>query len=250
MIIDYPGKEDIPALRALWQQAFGDTDAFLDDFFAAGFAYDRCRCVRAEGDVTAALYWFDGEQAGKKVAYLYAIATDAHHRGQGICRLLMADTHACLLSRGYAGSVLLPAEDWLRDYYSTMGYTPFGAVAHKVCTAGERCFVRPVDTDEFALLRREYLPRGGIRQEGALLRFLATQAEFYAGERFLTAVSKEEPKTVVEFLGDQREIPGLLGALKLPQATVRTPGGDQIAGMYLPLTPDAPTPEYLGLPMD
>lgn len=250
MIIDHPRKEDIPALRGLWQQAFGDPDDFLDSFFATGFAYDRCRCVLLEGKVAAALYWFDGELEGKKLAYLYAIATDLSHRGQGLCRLLMADTHACLLSRGYAGAVLLPAADWLRDYYSTMGYTPFGAVAHKVCTAGERCFVRVVDTEEFALLRREYLPRGGIRQEGALLRFLATQAALYAGEHFVAAVSKEEPKTVVEFLGDQKEIPGLLGALKLPQATVRTPGGGQTAGMYLPLTPDAPVPTYLGLPMD
>ncbi len=250
MIIDHPRKEDIPALRRLWKQAFGDSDAFLDAFFGVGFAYDRCRCVFLEAEVTAALYWFDGELEGEKIAYLYAIATDLSHRGQGLCRLLMADTQACLIGRGYTEAVLLPAEKWLEAFYGAMGYRPFGSVMQKQYRAGKRCFVRPVDGEEFALLRREHLPRGGIRQEGALLRFLATQAEFYAGEGFLAAISKETPKTVVEFLGDLSQIPGLLGALKLQQATVRTPGGSKSCGMYLPLAPDAPVPTYLGLPMD
>ena len=35
MKIDHPDMTRIPALRQLWQEAFGDSDAFLDRFFDA-----------------------------------------------------------------------------------------------------------------------------------------------------------------------------------------------------------------------
>ena len=38
MIIKPPSKEEIPQLRTLWQEAFGDSDAFLDIFFSNAFA--------------------------------------------------------------------------------------------------------------------------------------------------------------------------------------------------------------------
>ena len=67
MIIDAPRKEDIPRLRQLWQQAFGDTDAFLDGFFNTGFSPDRCRCLQADGVLAAALYWFDCDFRGESL---------------------------------------------------------------------------------------------------------------------------------------------------------------------------------------
>ena len=39
MIIDNPRPADIPALRKIWQEAFADTEEFLDDFFQVGFAF-------------------------------------------------------------------------------------------------------------------------------------------------------------------------------------------------------------------
>ena len=63
MTINAPIPRQIPQLKALWQQAFGDTAAFIDNFFATGFAPVRCRCLTLDGDVAAALYWFDAEKA-------------------------------------------------------------------------------------------------------------------------------------------------------------------------------------------
>ena len=45
MIFESPDRGRIPALRALWKEAFGDTDLFLDGFFEYGFSPNRCRCV-------------------------------------------------------------------------------------------------------------------------------------------------------------------------------------------------------------
>ena len=81
MIIDYPAENAIPQLRGLWKEAFGDEDAFLDAFFATGFSPDRCRCVTVDGQLAAALYWFDCSWEEKPLAYLYAVATGKAYRG-------------------------------------------------------------------------------------------------------------------------------------------------------------------------
>ena len=35
---DHPTDNEIPGLRQLWQEAFGDADAFLDSFFQTAFS--------------------------------------------------------------------------------------------------------------------------------------------------------------------------------------------------------------------
>ena len=123
MTIDAPRQEQIGQLRLLWKEAFGDTDAFLDSFFAIAFACDRCRCVTEDSRVTAALYWFDCSCGGKKMAYLYAVATAKDRRGSGLCRALLEDTHAHLKKKGYA------------EYVTNAGTA---AVSFKTLAAGDR----------------------------------------------------------------------------------------------------------------
>ena len=40
---------DVPALRELWKEAFGDGDRFLDQFFEGPFAPERSRVAVVEG---------------------------------------------------------------------------------------------------------------------------------------------------------------------------------------------------------
>ena len=86
MNINHPTPEQIPSLRTLWKEAFGDFDPFLDAFFAT--AFDEKRCLAVNG-ADAACYWLDCACAGQKIAYLYAVATAKHRQGQGFCRALM-----------------------------------------------------------------------------------------------------------------------------------------------------------------
>lgn len=249
MIIDNPRPEHIPALRRLWQQAFGDPDSFLDSFFATGFAFDRCRCVFREWEPVAAVYLFDGTWQGKKVAYLYALAVDQAHRGQGLSRLLLADTHAALQRSGYAGAILEPATESLRAYYQRLGYCPFGGRQEQTFYPGET----PVECRELGSLcyeqkRRSFLPEGGVLQEGALTDFLQTQAVLWGGDGFVAAVSRQSP-VVLEFLGDTQKLPGLLRTWQLPQAKVRLVGEEDTA-MYLSFSGESEKPTYFGLPMD
>lgn len=252
MMLDRPAPGQIPALRALWKEAFGDSDDFLDSFFAAAFSPDRCRCVTIGDSVAAALYWFDGSCEGRKVAYLYAVATGEAFRGQGLCRALLEDTHALLARQGYSGSIVLPAGDSLRQMYRRFGYRTCCTIREFVCTAAS-CPVpiRPIGRQEYALLRRSYLPKGGVLQENENLSFLETQANFYAGTDFLLAAQREENALEgLELLGSSANAPGILASLGCSQGSFRTPGEGRPFAMFRPLIPNAQAPFYFGLAFD
>ena len=116
MIIDRPQKGQIADLRALWKEAFGDSDSFLDVFFTTAYSPERCRCVTVDGEAVSALYWFDCEYSGERIAYLYAVATAENHRGHGYCQALLDDTHRHLSALGYEGVILSPGSDNAFEY--------------------------------------------------------------------------------------------------------------------------------------
>ncbi len=248
MIIDNPSPRHIPALRRIWKQAFGDSEEFLDCFFEIGFAYDRCRCVLLENEPAAVVYFFDCRWQDKKIAYLYALAVDEAHQKQGLSRLLLSDTHAHLQRSSYAGAIMEPASESLMEYYERLGYCRFGGRTEQVYEAGES----PTDAVKLGDLGYEQardvlLPPDAIRQEGAFTAMLHTQAEFYAGEDFVAAVSKESPM-IYEFLGNTEQLPGLIRLLNLEKATVRLPGGQPTA-VYLSFSGEE-IPTFFGLPLD
>ena len=95
-------------LKQLWHMAFGDGEEFIDLFFRTAYAPERCLYLTEDDQITAALYWLDCEYRGQKQAYIYAVATHPDHRGKGLCRMLIQDTHNLLRSRSYAGALLVP----------------------------------------------------------------------------------------------------------------------------------------------
>ena len=250
MKIDRPAPGQIPALRALWKEAFGDSDAFLDCFFATAFSPHRCRCLWQAEQPAAALYWFDCAEGGRKFAYLYAVATAPSFRGQGLCRALMADTHAFLADAGYAGAILVPGEPALFAMYEKMGYSVFSGMDTLSCPAGEKPVkLREATPVEYALARRKYLPAGGVLQDGPSLAFLSRCAQLYIGPDFALAAEQRDGSLFgMELLGDPNAAPGILAALCLEKGTFRIPGSRPFA-MYHPLTAAA-APAYFGLAFD
>ena len=250
MNIDYPSPEQLDGLKQLWQEAFGDDDAFLEHFFAYGFAPDRCRCLTVDGQIAAALYWFDCSYQGKPLAYLYGVATAKNHRGKGLCRILTENTHNHLKYLGYAGEILVPAEGNLFQMYEKMGYSLCASVSEFTCQAGETpVALRQVDAEEYCHLRRQFISENGVLQEGDNLNFLQTLADFYAGEDFLVCISRDEEFFAPELLGNAQAAPGILTTLRKNQGHFRGPGAGKPFAMYCPLS-DAPAPSYFGLAFD
>ena len=153
MIIDAPS--DTAPLRALWKEAFGDPDSFLDAFFSVGYHPSRCRQLSVDGKLAAMLYWFDCTLANARIAYLYAIATDSAFQKKGYCHALMDDTHRHLAQLGYAGTVLVPQSASLFAFYEKMGYRAFGGLQKFTCQAGKPIIVTQISAKEYAISRKK-----------------------------------------------------------------------------------------------
>ncbi len=243
---------DIAALRRIWQQAFGDTDEMLDAFFSTGFSLNRCHFIAENGAPVSALYWFDCTLDGQKLAYLYAVATEEKHRNQGLARRLMEQTHSILQKKGYAGAILVPGSKELFSLYEKLGYRTVCEVNEFSAQWGDAPLaLTEIGAQQYAQLREQYLPAGGVAQEGAALNFLQTYCRFYAGEDFLLAASIDKNTLVAqELLGNPDAAPGILRALNTPQGTFRTPGKERPFVMLLPFQKNCPKPAYFGLALD
>lgn len=251
MTIDFPTGKDVKALRSLWREAFGDSEEFLDSFTATAMDANRCFIATEDGQLAAMLYWFDCSCRGKKVAYLYAVATAKAFQGRGICHKLMDHTHRYLAGLDYAGTLLVPGEESLFGFYEKMGYQNCCSMLAFPCTTdGNAPALRPVDAAEYGRLRRTLLPEGAVVQEKENLDFLATMANFYAGTGFILAASKEgQQLTAYELLGDRTAAPGILTALGCSQGEFRVFGKGAPFTMYRPLTSD-PAPTYFAFAFD
>ena len=231
------------ALRTLWTECFGNEENWIETFFRTAFDSAHVCGLNLHGQLAAALCWMDARCGGRTLAYLYAIATAPEHRCQGLCRELMNLTHEELAQRGYAGAILVPADSGLRQMYEKMGYGNFGGIREIRARAGKPCALRQISPEEYAALRREYLPKGGVVQEHGAIGYLAAGAKLYSGVDFLLAMSGDAG---VELLGNSNGVSGILGALGLEAGTFRVPG-EQPFAMFHSLTGEDWMPGYFGL---
>ena len=235
------------ALKALWKLVFGDPDIAIDAFFRTAYSPQRCRYIEEDGRPVSALYWLDCEYEGGKLAYIYAVATHPDHRGKGLASRLLQETHAQLKSEGYAGAVLKPAKG-LFPFYGRLGYTTCGYIRTFHAKAGEPIPLQELDIATYARRRREFLPENGVIQEGATLDFLMTYAKVYDAGNALVCLYPDE-QIIFEFLGDPAAAPGILGALKIPEAHFTTVGNEIPYVMHYPLN-CTKTPGYLGITLE
>lgn len=225
MIIEQGRQEQIPRLTALWQEAFGDSPEFIGKFFRTGFAPDRSAV--ADGGA-GALYWFDCRFRGKKIAYIYAVATEKKSRGKGICGKLMAYTHRVLKESGYAGAILVPAEEGLFQMYGKMGYIPLKKAV--ILSASEESpkhakgSATEISAEEYMRLREKLLPEGAVHHTEKAFSYMAEFMKFYRFDGGIFCGDAEDPAEVL-------------------------PGGKGEPAMYRPFDGDSDLPSYFALGM-
>ena len=251
MITDAVSKVEVHRLKALWKEAFGDPDRFIDLFFEQAYDPRRCGFLMMEGKLAAALYWLDCGLGEEKLAYLYAVATAKEFQGRGLCRKLMERTHRDLKAMGYAGAVLVPGSESLFRMYEKMGYEVCAYVREWECTEGaEPAAMRRLTVDQYAELRRALLPKSGVLQEGKSISYLASYAQLWGGDDFCAALTREDDRIVcTELLGDTARAPGIVAALGTKTGLFRAPGNERSFAMYHPLNGNT-APGYFGLAFD
>lgn len=252
MKTDFPDQAQIPELLAMWKEAFGEHGGFWEMFLDTAFVPEHCRCVTVERKTAAALYWFECSCSGQKMAYVYAVVTHPGFRNRGLCRMLLEDVQNHLAEQGYTAVLLVPEQEALRQMYRKLDYRDCTTVSEFSCAAGDTSVpLRTIGPEEYGILRREFLPTGGVVQEGKNLAFLAAQAQFFAGEDFLLAAYVDGDTLVgMELLGNRDTAPGILRTLECARGSFRTPGQEKAFAMFHSLTEDALPPNYFGFAFD
>ena len=236
------------SLRSLWKVVFGDTDAFLDNFFSIAYSPERCSYYEQDGEAICALYWFDCTYDGGKLAYIYAVATHPDHRSKGLASRLMEETHSRLKSQGYAGAVLKPAKG-LFPFYQRLGYETCGYVSRFTAeAAGEEAAPEPLSPEAYSDARQALLFQNMVAPSSEMMALLGTYARFYAFSGSILAIAPEEP-VVFEYLGDPNLAPVFLASLGIQSAQFQTFGCDIPYAMWRPLN-STKAPGYLGISLE
>ena len=135
--------EDVPALKSLWAEVFGDEPAFIDLFFSRMFRPEDYVLLRHDETdeilSAAALLPVDlvcGETRFP-ISYLYGMMTRPSEQGKGYgLRLLQHAAQYCR-ENGKAGIALQPADEGLLYFYKKAGYAPaFSRVPNPSCYIG------------------------------------------------------------------------------------------------------------------
>lgn len=247
-----PKPDHIPALRALWKEAFGDPDAFLDIFFSTAFSPERCLCL-LDGEIpVSAVYWMDMQCCGQKMAYLYAVATAQSCRGRGYAGRLLQAAQETLKTSGYSAALLVPQKQELAALYERCGYRYCTEIQETDCTcAGKPLCLSVITAAEYDRIRNRLLPPDAVQLGAEGLLLLGALMQFYAGDGIAMAGEREgEHFLCREYLGDVRNIPGVLQTLGCSTGSFRMPGAGRPFAMLRPLSQDAAVPGYLGFAFD
>ena len=126
----------LPAMMRLWQDTFGDSDAFVRLFFTRVYRPQNALTLSRDGRLAAMLHIVPYRlRVGRRTlpaAYICGVSTRPEARGQGLMTALMRRALRTMRRRGFALTTLIPAEPWLFDVYARLGYV------HPIQTCDER----------------------------------------------------------------------------------------------------------------
>ncbi len=121
-IIRKSKKEDISALKELWQECFPDDSDYASFFFENIFKYECAVVFESHGEILGMIHVFPrvlNTPQGKLFAkYIYGVGTKKSARGHGIAGKLM-DSEA----KDTDLLVLIPANEGLFEFYEKKGFS-------------------------------------------------------------------------------------------------------------------------------
>lgn len=120
-------KDDITRLREIWKLCFGDSENFLDFYYAQRFKEDQTVVLGENGEIEAMLTMLPvslitPDNRCYKAAMFYAIATHPLKQGQGWGSRLIDCSNRLLQNSNVGLSLLVPAKQQLFDYYRRLDY--------------------------------------------------------------------------------------------------------------------------------
>ena len=110
-------------LKQLWQEAFGDSDAFVGHFMDKYYTHERMLAIEEDGNLLSMLHILPFTMDGKSIGYIYGVATALQKRGKGHATMLMKRAIEVARRKGYHALTTIPADAKLRRYYEKFGFS-------------------------------------------------------------------------------------------------------------------------------
>jgi predicted acetyltransferase len=115
-------------VKDLWKLCFDDSDEFIELYFNLRFNMQVNSWIDSGNQVIAALqrlpYTLNYYGEELDVSYISGACTHPEYRNKGVMRRLIAESFALMSHQSVAFCTLIPAEDWLYDYYGKLGFAP------------------------------------------------------------------------------------------------------------------------------
>lgn len=125
-MIKFATKETQPILRKMWQEVFGDDEKYLDIYFSKKYKEENSLIYFENDEPTASLqmweYKFVFYDEIIPCYYMAGLATYPQHRRKGYMAALINEAFEVMKSRKIPFSILIPAEEWLYNFYANYGY--------------------------------------------------------------------------------------------------------------------------------
>ncbi len=195
MKIRHYRRDDIPAMRALWQRVFGERESYLDAFFSlmpdiggAAVAEDE------DGALLGAAYALTGYEllsGGRSphIGYIYAVAVEESARGRGIGAALTKYAAEICREREAVIVATLPAEKSLYAWYETrIGTKHLLRREKKLVPAHESVDIMKLTGTEYMLWRENMLRgKAHVHLSHPMLETQRALCEAYGGGLFASS---------------------------------------------------------------
>lgn len=115
-------------LMELWKRSFQDSDEFIRFYFLHKYSEENSLVYEENGKPLSAFlmlpYPMSWEGIMLPTSYISGACTLPEARNHGLMSMLLQEGFEEMNKRQIALSTLIPAEDWLFEYYGNMGYAP------------------------------------------------------------------------------------------------------------------------------
>ena len=150
-------EDERPLAKALWKEAFDDSDAFIDWYFNNKILPGNSLCMFEGGALSSIVhmipYTIRIQGRPVKSAFIAGVATSKSRRGEGLMRTMLLESLALLKSRGICITHLYP---FSHAFYEKFGWTAYSRVNRQTVTSASRLrgteVVETMDADELAPL--------------------------------------------------------------------------------------------------
>lgn len=115
-------------IKELWKLCFDDSEEFVEMYFQMRYKNEINMAIESGNEIISALQMipYPMNFCNKQIAtsYISGACTHPEFQNRGAMRQLLSQAFTRMLQGGVYLSTLIPAHNWLFDYYARLGYAP------------------------------------------------------------------------------------------------------------------------------